>query len=391
MHLNEGQIKSYLDHELAAPEREQVRLHLASCPECEARLSGLSAQDERVRSHLAAIVPPWAAIPGVAASRSRLQARSIEKEKIPMLKNIFGPRYRPAWVVASLILVLAVAMLFQPVRAIANSFLGLFRVQQFAVVQVNPGNLPEQLGSSSQLEAFFTDYVDVQEKGDPQDVSTPEEASQIAGIPVRLPQGMPEQPDLKVMPGADITFNIDLQRAQALLDEIGRSDIHLPAELDGATVQVAVNSAVTATYGDCEFDPEQARMEGYDPDDQSLPRMPKCTTLAQMSSPTITAPPGLDVQKVGESFLQVMGMSAEEAASFSQTVDWTTTLVIPIPRWGTTYQEVPVDGVTGTLIVEDVEDHSPQYLLIWVKDGILYSLTGPGDGSSAVRTADTLR
>ncbi len=85
-----------------------------------------------------------------------------------------------------------------------------------------------------------------------------------------------------------------------------------------------------------------------------------------------------------------MGMTAEEAAQFSQNVDWTTTLVIPIPRYATTYREMPVDGVTGTLIVEELEDHGSQYLLIWVKDGILYSLTGPGDGSSAARTADTL-
>jgi hypothetical protein len=144
-------------------------------------------------------------------------------------------------------------------------------------------------------------------------------------------------------------------------------------------------------YGDCEFDLEQARQEGYDPDDQRLPRLPKCTTLAQMSSPIISAPPGLDIQKIGEAFLQLMGMTAEEAAQFSQTVDWTTTLVIPIPRYATTYREIPVDGVTGTLIVEELENHDAQYLLIWVKDGILYSLTGPGDGSSAASVADTMQ
>ena len=93
---------------------------------------------------------------------------------------------------------------------------------------------------------------------------------------------------------------------------------------------------------------------------------------------------------IGEAFLQMMGMTEEEAAKFAQTVDWSTTLVIPIPRYGTTYQEVPVDGVTGTLIVQELEDHANQYLLIWVKDGILYSLTGPGNGSSAVRIANSL-
>jgi hypothetical protein len=109
-----------------------------------------------------------------------------------------------------------------------------------------------------------------------------------------------------------------------------------------------------------------------------------------MPSPTISAPPGLDVQKIGEAFLQIMGMSAEEAARFAQSVDWSTTLVIPIPRNGTSYQEVPVDGVTGTLIVQDMEGHEAQYLLIWVKDGILYSLAGSGNGSAALRIVNSL-
>jgi len=84
-------------------------------------------------------------------------------------------------------------------------------------------------------------------------------------------------------------------------------------------------------------------------------------------------------------------MSAEDAAHFAQSVDWTTTLVIPIPRYGTTYREVPVDGATGTLILQDLKDHPKQYLLVWAKDGILYSLTGPGDGSAGLRIANTLK
>jgi hypothetical protein len=290
-----------------------------------------------------------------------------------------------------LILVLGVSLLFSPVRAIANSFLGLFRVQQFTVVQINPGNLPEQLGKSSQLESMFATDVQVSERGETQDVFSAEEASQLSGIAVRLPTSIEGQPALKVSPGGEITFKIDSEHIQSLLAEIGRSDIQLPDGLEGASVQVGMGSAVTAMYGACEFDLEQAQQEGYDPDDPRLPRLPDCTTLAQMPSPTISAPPGLDIPMISEAFLQVLGMSPEEARQIAQTVDWTTTLVIPIPRYGTTYQEVPVDGVSGTLILQELNDHPDQYLLIWVKDGILYALTGSGNASSALRIADSLR
>lgn len=390
MHLEEGQLKAYLDHELAPAQREQISSHLETCPHCQQQVEALKQQSKGVGERLSAIRPSSAYASNPVAAHLRLQALIAEKEKQTMRQKIFAPRYRPAWIGLGLILILAIALAFPPVQAIANSFLGLFRVQQFAVVQINPGNLPEQLGSSSQLEYMFTNNVRVEEQGEPQDVASQAEASQLAGIPVRLPLGMNDHPRIKFMPGGEITFDIDLQLTRALLAEIGRSDIQLPDNLDGATVQVSLDGAVTAMYGECEFDAEQAHREDYDPDNPRLPRLPDCTTFAQMPSPTISAPPGLDVQKIGEAFLQVMGMSAEEAASFAQSVDWSTTLVIPIPRYGTTYQEVPVDGVTGTLIVQQMEDHDEQYLLIWVRDGILYSLTGPGNGSSAVRIANSL-
>lgn len=391
MHLAEGKIKAYLDQQLSLTDREEVEAHLAICSQCQQRAADLRSLGKQVGQHLAVLTSSPEQSPTLASARSSLQNRIADKEKTTMRNKIFAPRYRPAWVAAALILVLAVALLFPPVQAIANSFLGLFRVQQFTVVQVNPENLPEQLSNSAQLESMFTNNVQIQENGEVQQVSSQEEASQLASMAVRLPVGMRNQPILKVMPGAEITYEIDLKLAQAILNEIGRGDIRLPDNLDGATVQVNLQSAVTAMYGDCEFNPEQARQEGYDPDNPRLPSLPDCTTFVQMPSPVISAPPGLDLQKIGEAYLQVLGMSAEEAAQFAQTVDWTTTLVIPIPRYGTTYKEVVVDGVNGTLILQDSEDYPKQYLLIWVKDSILYALTGPGNGSSALRVANSLK
>lgn len=391
MHLTEGLIRAYLDNEMPALQKEQARSHLASCPQCQQLAEQIAGQARQTDARLSMIDDPHLQSLRPNTAHARLQARIAEKEKLTMRQKIFSTRYRPAWVALALVLILALALAFPPVQAIANSFLGLFRVQQFTVVQVNPGNLPEQLGRSTQLEQMFTQNVVVEEHGEPQEVASREEASQQAGLPVRLPTRWDKQPTLKVSPGGEITFNVDLQLTRALLEEIGRSDIQLPDSLDGATVQISVPKAVTAMYGDCAFDPEQARQEGYDPDDPRLPRLPDCTAFAQMPSPTIDAPQDLDLSRIGEAYLQLMGMSPEEAASFAQTVDWSTTLVVPIPIYGTTYREVPVDGVTGTLIIQESDDRPDQYLLAWVKDGILYSITGPGDGTSALRLANSLK
>jgi hypothetical protein len=309
-----------------------------------------------------------------------------------MLRKIFSRPYRPVWVTIGLVAVLALALAFPPVRAIANSFLGLFRVQRFTVVQVDPGNLPEQLGSSSQLEALFTEDVLIEESGEAQTASNPAEASDLASFTVRLPEDIQGELSLKVFPSTRLSFAIDLPRVQAILDEVGRSDIRLPADLDGATVTIDLNTTVTALYGDCETALEEAHQDAKNTaESQKVPRLDGCTTLVQTPSPAISAPPGLDVAQVGQAYLELLGMTPDEAAQFSRNTDWTSTLVIPIPRYGSSYQTVSVDGVEGTFIQQDLEDHVRQFLLIWVRDGRLYALTGPGDVQAALSIANSIK
>ena len=306
-----------------------------------------------------------------------------------MLDRILNRNYRFAWVAVGVVAFLAVAMLFPQVRAIGSSFLGLFRVEQFTILQIDPENLEEQLGSSSNFEYLLAEDVQVEEFGEMQEVTTTEEASSLAGFQVRLPGAAGGGAQLVLQPGARVSLLVDLPKVQALMDELGISDPKLPAELDGAEVSLELPVAVAAAYGACEVSPEMVREAGVDPDGP-IPDLSKCITLTQFPSPEISAPPGLDIARIGQSFLQVLGMTPEEAAQFGQSVDWTTTLVIPIPRYGTEYQEVLVDGVEGTLIMQSQRSEFPHYLLIWIKDGIVYALTGPGDVQSAVELANSL-
>jgi hypothetical protein len=47
--------------------------------------------------------------------------------------------------------------------------------------------------------------------------------------------------------------------------------------------------------------------------------------------------------------------------------------------------------VDGTFILQNLDNHSRQYLLVWVKDGLLYALTGPGKLQDAMRVASTIQ
>ncbi|MCL4395755.1 MAG: hypothetical protein M1482_13300, partial [Chloroflexi bacterium] len=59
------------------------------------------------------------------AALARFKNRRLGKET-PLMKKIFSPRYRPAWVALALVALLAVSMTLPPVRAWAEGVLAQF-------------------------------------------------------------------------------------------------------------------------------------------------------------------------------------------------------------------------------------------------------------------------
>lgn len=388
MHLTDGEIKAYHDSEIRPPDKKRIQLHLDVCQSCQERSDHISTKSVLVTTQVITLTPsPHSDSRPIQEARIQMEKRILEKENNSMFKKIFTTQYRLAWITLAIVAIIAIAFAFPGVRAAANNFLGSFRVQQFTVVQFDPEDVKNTLGSSSNFEHMLSEDVQIEEKGEPFEVSDAAEASAMAGIPIRLPTDIKESQQITVFPGASVTFNIDLSRVGMLLTEIGQGDIELSPDLDGTQVSMELPTTVVAAYGDCQFNPNTGETMGTDPDNPSSD-LSDCTTLHQMVSPTISAPPELDVAQIGTSFLQLIGMSPEEAALFSETVDWTTTLLIPIPRHSTTYQEVTVDGVDATLILQ--KDYVPKYMLLWIKDEIVYALSGPGNRSTALGIANSL-
>jgi hypothetical protein len=286
------------------------------------------------------------------------------------------------------VLVVVGLMAIPSVRAIANNFLGLFRVQQIAVVQVDPGNLPEGLGTSDVFQEMLAKNVSEETFGEPQILADRDQSASEAGFRLRLPQAGQAAEEYRLQPASRVTFEVDLPQIERLLTAIGLDDIALPRELDEAEIVLDIHPSVVTSYGTCPVD--QIFDDRGDPESARFAESEDCLILTQTPGPTITAPDNLNLPELGKAFLQAVGLSAEEAEEFSRTVDWTTTLVIPIPRYGAVYETVEVDGVEGTLIRQEFESHQPGFLLIWVKDGIVYSITGRGEGREGLELANSL-
>lgn len=389
MHISDGEIRAYLDKQPAEAELQRIQAHLDGCARCRERAEALSARAAQTAHRFSALEPSAAASPlNSKQARRAFERRLAGKQKEQTMgQRITTRAARPLWVGLAVIAVLAVVLAFPPVRAIANDFLGLFRVEQVSVVQVDYRVLSGRLGSSSQIENLMTNNMQVERSGEDQPAADAAQAAQLAGFAVRLPAAAETQPQLIVQPGGQAVFDIDLELVRGVLKELGQDDLELPDTLDGAQVTVDIPTSVVANYGDCPDEEELKQRGAADPDDPHTAVKYECTALLQMPSPSVNAPPDLNIQQIGQAYLQILGMEAAEAQHFAENVDWATTFVIPIPREGTSYKDVSVDGVTGTLITH----YSKQYILVWLKDGLLYALSGPGDAKTALKLAETLR
>ncbi|MBI3764858.1 MAG: hypothetical protein HY260_23710 [Chloroflexi bacterium] len=385
MHLTDSQLRVNLDHGLREFERPAAE-HLAACADCRRRAEVIAARAQRIAAHLAALDSLPGSVPADAAAglaRFRSRRDVAQQKETFMFSRIFNQRFRPAWGVLAVAALVAVSLGFAPVRAWAGEFLGLFRVQQITVLSIDTTRLDDLSGNTTlakQLSQLLSDSVTVtKEPGKPTVVASAAEASQLAGFNVRLWSDSPTSPQLTVQDGTAFQFVVRRDLAQSILNDAGRSDLQLPASLDGATISVQIPAGVSAGYGDCPQIDEQTG-EAVAQRGSAGRRFINCIILAEGPSPTVTTPPDVDLPQLAEIGLQFSGMTAEQARELSHTVDWTSTLVVPLPRNAASYEQVEVDGVTGYMIRRPTDD-APQFALLWVKDGIIYAIGGLGNNA----------
>jgi hypothetical protein len=389
-HLTDGELRAALDGEVDV---EQLR-HLESCRDCQTRQSQLQAEQNQIARQLAFLTPADEPVPAIQKVWNRFSQQILIKKEISMFKKWFAfPAIR---VGTAVVLILALVLAFPGTRALAGELLNLFRVQHVTVVPVDFTGMEQLNGAVGQnISQLISESVTMQkEPSDPVNVVSADEASQLAGFNVRAPEGQTPS-RISVMSGAAFTFTIDRAKAQALLDEAGRGDLVLPEEVDGADVSVNIPSSVSLAFGTCP-EPSSAseakrEMKRETETSGSPGRVYKdCIILAQIPSPQVSAPASLDIAKLAQIGLEFTGMTSEQAAEFTSTIDWTSTLLVPIPKNAASYQQVTVDGVTGTLI-ERPSDDAPQFALFWVKDGIIYAAGGLGSNSQkALEIANSL-
>ncbi len=299
------------------------------------------------------------------------------------LRNLEPPearprfRFRPALAAGFAVAALTILFLVPSVRVSAQAMLDLFRVRQFAVVEVDPVRLENLHSLKDQNGALLVfDHQETTKPGPEQVYSTPEAAGAAAGLvleKVTQPANGMTPGRISVEGAAEGSLTLHDAKLRAMLDQLGLSDVRIPSGFDGRPITVRK--------------PPVAKQEYRAGTSRAM--------LVQARNPEVGLPPGADLARLGEVGLRVLGLDAGEARRIAGSIDWHTTLVVPVPLNASTFRPVTIQGRPGLLITLNgsvaVDGERRGSLVMWSEDDRVLALHTNLSGGDAVVMAESVR
>ena len=268
---------------------------------------------------------------------------------------------------------------FPSVRASAQAVLDLFRVRKFAAVPFDETRAEKlrQLGPDNALMVFDRQET-VRDPGPPQVVASVEAAAAAAGFDVSRPGYLPDglTPDtVRVQGAGEARLSVSEAKLRALLDALDLRDVALPAGLDGKVIEVRKPPVVIQQFHNT------GRMRA---------------TLVQSNSPELAVPAGLDVERLAEIGLRVLGLDPGEARRIARTTDWRSTLLVPVPINASTFRQVTVHGEQGLLVTmsgrdADGDRRREGSLVLWSEGDRVFAALGNLADKDLLQLAESVR
>ena len=289
-------------------------------------------------------------------------------------------RWPIAKIAAAIATVAIVAGMFTvpAVRASAQSFLALFRVVNFVAIRVDESRLATLKARQLDPPHLIAERIQVlREAGAPTGVASPEQAGSLAGIEVQLPHFLPGGMTVKeiaVKGESAVQITAATRPLQDVMDTLGITDLSIPDGLDGQIVTVRVPPSVTVKY-------EQG---------------PRVTRFYQARTPEVSMPVGVDLASLGEIGLRIIGLSARDASQFARTIDWQTTLLVPVPPMVRSFKQVDINGHSGIALEWFVPNptaanRAAVHVVLWAADGRVFGIESTQRAEDVVLMANSVR
>ena len=264
-----------------------------------------------------------------------------------------------------------VSLSFPAVRAVAQQFLDLFRVQRFVAVSADPERIKQIARIANEgfdVKSLLSRNVKVvKEPTELEPVESVTAAEQLTGLAVQLPATLPRdvvQEQILVGGEGALEFTADTGLLQDVLDALDLRDVLVPQQLNGAVVKVRMPPRVITKYQ------RNGMARAF---------------LLQAASPEISLPQGVHLPEIVEIALRILGMSLDEARQYAYSIDWHGTLLVPVPADVASFREVEV-GASRGLLIEMNDQPRPGTsgpsrgeqgsMVLWSDGGKVFSLSG---------------
>lgn len=261
--------------------------------------------------------------------RERLRAQEARAE----VRRTAPARFVPALAGVAAVLVAVGLFSIPAVRASAQAFLDLFRVRNFAAVTIDPARLQQIKNQTLDVESILGQPETIQDPGPLRVFTNATEAASATGYVLKqAPMVNGFVPDTTFVRGESRKrLRVDTTKLRNVLTALAIDDVTLPPALDGAEVNVHIQPVARTVY------------KWKD----------RRISLLQTPSPELSLPPGIDATQLGEIGLRIAGLNPSEARKFAQSVDWHSTMLVPVPSGASSFREVHVGANKGLLIAFD--------------------------------------
>lgn len=252
-----------------------------------------------------------------------------------------------------------------------------------------------------------------QDKEQAPNVQSQAAASKAMGFPVAMASARKDQPVFQLNKKQTAEFTIDRASLQEMLDQAKRPDLLLPASFEQARMHLKIPQSLIELYGQCGNNNSGASNnnvangdtvktdapngDSADEDDEAQPvkkaaaKVDDCLVLFQMAVPEARISSSMRFPLVMQIFAQLAGDSDQQSVDSAST-DWSNTLPLPIPSSLVTMETVQASGGDATLLrLKDRGSAEMPYFLVWVRDGKIYALLGPGDPTNAKELVDSVQ
>lgn len=291
------------------------------------------------------------------------------------------PRVAPVPVFAAAVVVAAIVSLFAfpSVRVSAQNMLDMFRVRKFAAVQFDPSRfdkLKSSVKEDAALEVF--EHEKLQDPGPPQVFTSLLPAAAAAGLPASRPSYLPfglVADTVAVEGEAAMRLTVHEAKLTALLQSLNLNDVQVPAGIDGKSIEVHKPRVLIQRF-----------VNGN-----------RHAAFVQAQSPEVQVPAGLDVERLGEVGLRILGLDAGEAHRVAMATDWRSTLVVPVPLTASTFRQVTVNGQPGLLVTttsapeDGHQGRQNGSICLWTQGDRVFGMIGNLPPNDVLQMAESVR